>query len=313
VGYLHISNLHRDQRILRFPECYALEKIHGTSAHVAYTAEDDSLFFFHGGASAASFGECFPNKEELKKALWSVASEYGVQKVTVYGEAYGGSMHKMSLRYGPKLRFVAFDVMFGEKWLTVVEAHGVAFRLGLEFVHYTKIPTTIEAIDAERDAPSVQAQRNGVEGVQPREGVVLRPFVEVVGEKGDGDRLICKHKRPEANERATSEDVLLARGGALGDKQRALLAGQAAVDEFVTEERLSHVLDHLAATGVPAEIESTGKVISVMIEDVMREGAGELADTSATKAAIAKKTRTMFHTRLAVQFQQAYDAAEAAS
>ncbi len=36
MSYLHIDNLYRSQDILLFRECYALEKIHGTSAHVAY-------------------------------------------------------------------------------------------------------------------------------------------------------------------------------------------------------------------------------------------------------------------------------------
>ena len=30
MGYMHIDNLYKDQRILQFKECYALEKIHGT-------------------------------------------------------------------------------------------------------------------------------------------------------------------------------------------------------------------------------------------------------------------------------------------
>ena len=38
MGYRHIENLYRPraQTILLFRECYALEKIHGTSAHVAW-------------------------------------------------------------------------------------------------------------------------------------------------------------------------------------------------------------------------------------------------------------------------------------
>ena len=37
MGYRHIDNLYKDQRILLFRECFALEKIHGTSAHVSWT------------------------------------------------------------------------------------------------------------------------------------------------------------------------------------------------------------------------------------------------------------------------------------
>ena len=35
MGYRHIDNLYKNQDILLFRECFALEKIHGTSANVA--------------------------------------------------------------------------------------------------------------------------------------------------------------------------------------------------------------------------------------------------------------------------------------
>lgn len=35
MGYLHIDNLYKAQEILAFRTCFALEKIHGTSANVA--------------------------------------------------------------------------------------------------------------------------------------------------------------------------------------------------------------------------------------------------------------------------------------
>src|SRR5690348_10996218 len=34
MGYLHIGNLYKTQDLLLFRECYALEKVHGTSAHI---------------------------------------------------------------------------------------------------------------------------------------------------------------------------------------------------------------------------------------------------------------------------------------
>jgi len=37
MAYLDIDNLYKEQRILMFKECYAMEKIHGTSAHLSYT------------------------------------------------------------------------------------------------------------------------------------------------------------------------------------------------------------------------------------------------------------------------------------
>lgn len=38
MGYQHIPNLYKEQAILAQSECYALEKIHGTSAHIKFKA-----------------------------------------------------------------------------------------------------------------------------------------------------------------------------------------------------------------------------------------------------------------------------------
>ena len=36
MGYLHIDNLYKNQTVLAFRRCFALEKVHGTSAHIAW-------------------------------------------------------------------------------------------------------------------------------------------------------------------------------------------------------------------------------------------------------------------------------------
>lgn len=35
MAYMHIENLYANQTILESKECYAMEKIHGTSAHIS--------------------------------------------------------------------------------------------------------------------------------------------------------------------------------------------------------------------------------------------------------------------------------------
>lgn len=54
MGYLHIENLYKNKTILLFRECYALEKIHGSSAHVSFRVNDDgtdAVNLFAGGGS----------------------------------------------------------------------------------------------------------------------------------------------------------------------------------------------------------------------------------------------------------------------
>ena len=53
MAYMHIDNLYKAQEILAFKECYALEKIHGTSAHIYWSGE--TLRLFAGGVSHEGF------------------------------------------------------------------------------------------------------------------------------------------------------------------------------------------------------------------------------------------------------------------
>ena len=171
MSYMHIDNLYKNQDILLFKECYAMEKIHGTSAHVAWYGLRVKLFA--GGSDYFAFKKLFD-----EPALEAVFKErFADGQVPVFGEAYGGKLQGMSKTYGKVLKFVAFEVRVGKSWLAVPAADDVCAQLGLDFVYYRLIPTTLEAIDAERDAPSAQAVRCGiVDEPKMREGVVLRPL-----------------------------------------------------------------------------------------------------------------------------------------
>ena len=198
MGYLHIENLYKCRDVLLFRECYALEKIHGTSANLKWLG--GNVLYSSGGEKRDNFVKLFDDGKLVASFL-----AIGHPEVTVYGEAYGGKQQGQSWRYGKSLRFVAFEVRVGETWLSVENAADVTAKLGLEFVHYRRISTDLAAVDAERDAPSEQAKRNGVEGDQPREGIVLRPLEEMT--KSNGARIIAKHKRDEERETATSRTV----------------------------------------------------------------------------------------------------------
>ncbi len=280
MGYAHIPNLYKDQRVLMFREVYALEKVHGTSAHVAW--KDKHVWFSPGGEKHERFVALFD-----EQVLQTAFEGLGHEAVTVYGEAYGGSQQGQKWRYGEKLKFVAFEVMIGAQWLAVPQADDVARLLGLEFVHYVKVPTDLDALDRERDAPSEQARRNGIEGDQPREGVVLRPLLELTDNAGG--RIIAKHKRDDERETKAPRKVV---DPTLLD---VLTKANEIADEWVTPTRLAHVLDKL---GPDVGIERMRDIIAAMTEDVLREGAGELVDSREARAAIGKKTAAIFKARL---------------
>ena len=280
MAYMHIYNLYKNTDILLFKECYALEKIHGTSAHLSW--KDAALGFFAGGASHENFVKLFDAPALSAKLL----ELFGNTHVMIFGEAYGGKLQGMSATYGKDLCFVAFDVKVDETWWSVPEAAVIAQELGLPFVSWQKIPTDLNAIDFERDQASIQAERNGVLTAPMREGVVLRPLIEVRDTRGN--RIMAKHKRPEFSERASAPEVDPA-------KRKVLEDAQAVAAEWVTEMRLSHVLDHL---GNPREMERVVDVIKAMVEDVTREAQGEIIESKDVRKAIGARAAQMFKRRV---------------
>ena len=277
MSYMHIDNLYKNQDILLFKECYAMEKIHGTSAHISWN--DGELRFFSGGTKHEDFVNIFDD------FLIDGFTLLGQSKVVVYGESYGGKCQGMSKTYGKDNRFVAFEVRIGESWLDVPNAQKVVESLGLDFVPYVRCATDLDTLNYWRDQPSIQATKNGIEGEHKREGVVLRPIIEVI--KNNGERIIAKHKADDFIETKTPRSVDK-------DKLQVLADADAIAQEWVTEMRLTHVLQSFEVIG----IEQTGSVISSMIADVEREAEGEIVQSPEARRAISRRVALMFKNRL---------------
>lgn len=274
MSYMHIDNLYKNQDILQFKECYAMEKIHGTSAHVSW--KDGVVHLFAGGCKQSDFDALF-NKEDLKIKF----EEIGYPNITVFGEAYGGKIQGMRKMYGDKIRFVAFEVKVGESWLDVPNAEELSRKLGFDFVHYVRVAATVDDVTAEMNKDSVQAVKNGLGEGHKREGVVLRPPFEV--KKNNGSRVIAKHKREDFQETKTKRPI--------NEERLAVLTKASEVaEEWVTPMRLKHVLDSFQNAGV----EQTGEVIKAMIADVEREAEGEIVTSKEVRTAVGRKTAEMF-------------------
>jgi hypothetical protein len=309
VSYFHIDNLYKNQDILAFKECYAMEKIHGTSAHIKFKREAldpgcvgreymgdypitsqlfEILSFFSGGENHDRFIALFNTKELISK-LGKLFPE-GIVEVTIFGEAYGGKCQGMSKTYGKDLRFVAFEVKIDNCWLAVPNAADVVEKLGLEFVHYTRIFTVTEVLDAERDADSIQAVRNGMGPGLKREGIVLRPLFEVT--KSNGSRVIAKYKGAEFCETASKREVD-------PTKRQLLEDAEAIANEWVTTERMGHVIDALVASDDlepehDLDISLTGVIIKCMIDDVVREAGSEIMDTKEARKSIGSRAAKIY-------------------
>jgi hypothetical protein len=286
MSYMSIENLYKAQEVLLFKRIFALEKIHGTSAHVGFRPST-GLVLFEGGASRNSFLALF-DQEKLKATFAQFFAERAWEDVmlTVYGEAYGGKMQGMSATYGKELKFVAFEVMVGDTWLAVPAAEEVTRKLGFEFVSYEEIDGTVEAVQKALERDSEQAIRNGMGLGHRREGVVLRPPLELT--KNNGGRIIAKHKNPEFAENKTPREID-------PNKMKVLADANAIAEEWVTGMRLDHVLD---AFTKPLDLSMTGAVIKAMIEDVVREAGAEIVDSKEARTAIGTRTAKVFKQKL---------------
>jgi len=293
MGYRHIDNLGKNGAILAFRECYALEKVHGTSAHLKFKFEKEpdsiNVTYYSGGEKHEAFKALFNEADLL--ARYRQLMCFGAE-VTVYGEAYGGKCQGMSDTYGKALQFIAFEVQVGETWLAVPDAEDVAMKLGLEFVPYNRVSTDPAVLEAQRDLPSRVAVRRGITEPRISEGVVLRPLLEFLDNRGN--RIIVKFKRPEFSERASKKDTVIDPG-----RMEAVAAADAVAAEWVTEHRLEHVLGALTAKlGQEPTMSNTGDVIVAMVEDVLREGAGEIVDSKDVRRAIGNAAVKLFKKKL---------------
>jgi len=153
-------------------------------------------------------------------------------------------------------------------------------------VDYQIIDTDIDMLNQWRDLPSAQAVRNGIIDERPREGVVLRPLIEV--RKNNGARIIAKHKAESFQETRTTRDLTQ-------EGLDILTEANAIADEWVTDMRLTHVLQKFASD---VSIEATGAVIQEMLLDIETESIGEVVLSKEARKQISKRAADMFKRRI---------------
>lgn len=282
MGYLHISNLYKDQTIMLFKECYIMEKIDGTSAHIGWKFEQKKVNFFTG-ENHSLFVSLFDEAFLIKK----FEEIFPDQDVVIFGEHYGGKCQGMSHTYGKESKFIGFDVKVGNVWLNVPNAEDVCNQFNVEFVAWDKIEVNLKNLTAMRDAPSIQAVRNGITPEsKKREGIVCRPLVEM--RTNNGERVICKYKPDEEMETKSKREVS-------EEELKVLSDAKEIAEEWVVNLRLEHVLQKFPQD---VNMESMGDIIKAMIADVYREGQDEIVESKAVEKAIGKETVKLFKAKL---------------
>jgi hypothetical protein len=284
---MHVNNLYKKPDFLTKagPKVYAMEKVHGSSANVRWDGQ--KVHYHAGGESSVNFQKLFDDAA-LTEGFKRI---FGDKPAIVHGEVYGGKCQKMSDTYGKAMQFIAFDVFHDDKWFDVHHAHATAIALNLEFVPYEVVDNTVEALDAQRDRPSVVAERRGMGSDKRREGIVVRPLQEIWNAE-TGERLIVKHKGPEFRETATPHPVVDT------SQLPVLEEAKAIANEWVVEERLNHVIDKLKVDGQELSMRDTPRVLDAMVEDVKREAEGEIVWSDAAEGAIRNRTRELFKAKV---------------
>jgi len=305
MGYKKITNLQIDHPLFFFKEVIASEKLHGTSVHLAftYTEKGWEVRAFSGGIQYPDFLFMMNTRYKLATdvlaKLTAVSDGQDVQKITIYGEGYGGKCQGMSDVYGP-LNFVAFEVCkivpgpngHREHWLEITRAARFVESLGLPFVFYERGPATIEWLDSQRNRPSEQAKRNGMGDNKEGEGIVVRAPIELYDD--NGGRLIAKYKRENFRETATPRVLT-----EVDIKERS--DAEEIANEWVVEERLNHVLSALVAKGhTQLTIRDTRLVMDAMVEDISIEAVGQIVWSEAAGKAIGRRASDLFKRRIMV-------------
>lgn len=261
MGYMHIENLYKNKKILLFKQCYATEKIDGTSAHIGYNSDTDT-FDTYVGTQGFKFYEQYKT-DYWKNKLKNFCENHRTNQIVIFGEWYGGGIQGNHF-YGEEKKFIAFDIKIGDLWLNVQNASLVATGLGLAFVPFEIVDTDEESLIKVRSKPSEIAKKAGFDHI--REGVVLHPLEEV--RLNDNSRIMCKYKNDDFSEIKHEPKPF--------DPEQAKILEKAneIVEQFVTYNRLKHVIQI-----VPLHSNADfGAIIRAMAEDVKREGSGEFVD-----------------------------------
>lgn len=301
MSYRHIDNLYVNQAVLIFKTVFALEKIHGTSAHLSW--KNKTIHFFAGGSKHNNFVALFDQVALTTKFM----EFFPDSDITIYGEAFGGKLQNMSHTYGPNLKFVAFEVMFKadgrERWYNVPDAERIVRLLGLDFVSYELCTTDLLELDRQRDLPSEEAFKAGMairekpETWKQREGIVIRPPVELYD--FNGGRFLAKHKHAKFSERQNQPNV--------GENAILITEAKAIADEWVVRERLLHVIDRVKVENGVEEVNDPKQIpllIKTMIEDVGREAANEIVMSKQVEKQIGNKTALLFKEWLQEKLQE---------
>ena len=168
------------------------EKIDGTNIRVMWDCAQPDMVRFAGRTDKADVPPF------LLAKLQDIFIPEAFQKafdpdsmVCLYGEGYGARIQKGGGNYIPDgVDFILFDVMVGDAYLERLNVEDVARKLGIRAVPIVWAGTLRDAVELVREGfRSVLAEADII-----AEGLVMRPWIELMTRRGNRIITKIKHK-----------------------------------------------------------------------------------------------------------------------
>lgn len=287
--YPHLENLDRVPFVLLREDVkmYVSEKLHGTNARFG---KSDTGELWVGSRNQVitsghhGFYDWAAAKLEERK-------DYIPLGTTFVGEWVGKGIQK-GIDYGAEKRFFLFAVLIDGELDDPANLGLWADRVLVDIAPqiYEGIPLNVDALDEMRKAKSWVAE-------EAREGIVIVIWPLPVDQYGH--RVIAKYKNPAFEERAKAPRP---------DRPPVDIANvQAFVDQYATDNRLTHVLDQVhefLAYNVgtpdddPLDRRNMGVLLKTFYQDVVREGQADYELLSADDQKLVGKVLNVAVKRL---------------
>ena len=300
VKYQHLDSLTVVQDIFLEPEVVCTEKIHGTNARFGLV---DGVIRIGGrnqehtndeqGDSVMGFVRWVRESGISER----VSSFFEHHSVIFFGEWFGIGIQK-GINYGKEKQFRVFDVRLDGKYQDWDEVVRICQAVGLYTVPllYRGFPK-LEAFNQLLEMQSVVAQELGVSADDNiHEGIVIKPAKMKVSPT-TGEWMIAKYKNAKFAERMSEKQK----------KDFVPLPGSvhAFVEEFVTDTRLEHVIDHLRDQGIlVTDMKATPHVLKEMNIDILREGKAEIETLTSDGTVEWKQVSQLVSKRTGVLLKQ---------
>jgi len=165
------------------------EKVDGTNIRVVYDKDEIS---FKGKTDKAQIPHPLLKRlNERFRPQLDLFRQTFADGVCFYGEGYGSKIQRGGGNYREDQDFVLFDVKCGRWWLQREAVEDVAKQFGVDVVPIIGQGTLLEMVI------KIQRGFNSVWGGFMAEGIVARPYVELVAR--NGERVITKIKHKDFN------------------------------------------------------------------------------------------------------------------